>query len=94
MLREIPESAEASALAAVTYPSILGLAWRLGVTEEETAAVFAEGRGSPSAAVTRCIGTDSGQLRRRSRDWGLRRDLRLGDPGDAPVRRSKRTTRG
>ena len=61
LLREIPESAEASALAAVTYPSILGLGWRLGGTEEETAAVFAEGRalaersGDPGA-LARLVG--------------------------------------
>jgi class 3 adenylate cyclase len=61
LLREIPESAEASALAAVTYRSILGLAWRLGGTEEETAAVFAEGRALAErsgdlASVARLVG--------------------------------------
>jgi class 3 adenylate cyclase/tetratricopeptide (TPR) repeat protein len=61
LLHEIPESAEASALAAATYPSILGLGWRLGGSEEETAAVFSEGRalaersGDP-AAVARLVG--------------------------------------
>jgi class 3 adenylate cyclase len=61
LLHEIPESAEASALAAVTYPSILGLAWRLGGTEEETAAVFAEGRAlaersGDTGALARLVG--------------------------------------
>lgn len=44
LLREIPKSAEAAALAAVTFHSILALVWDLGGTKDEIAAVFAEGR--------------------------------------------------